>query len=132
MDASRKSPPPVRYGNRMAMIRKMSPQTHRGTAPVSALKLARSDATAEVIERALRPVDRSRLQRSTSSFSRLLAKEALRSEDHHQDQDPEHDRRRPRLAELEPEEVAAVGDRLDHADDQAADHGALQIADAAH
>ena len=25
-----------------------------------------------------------------------------------------------------------VGDRLDHADDQAADHGALEVADAAH
>src|SRR3954447_18167926 len=56
----------------------------------------------------------------------LLAQQARRAEDHDQHQIREDDRRRPLRVD------AVVRDLLDDADDQRAQHGAAQIADAAH
>src|SRR3982751_1352359 len=56
----------------------------------------------------------------------LLAQQALRAEDHDQHQVREDDRGRPLRID------AVVGDLLDAADDQAAQHGAAEVADAAH
>src|SRR6266540_2610083 len=67
-----------------------------------------------------------RWRRRCSSFPRLLAEQALRLEDHDQDEDREHHRGRPDLPEV------GIGDRLDDADDQPADDRALEVADAAH
>src|SRR3954466_4192304 len=70
----------------------------------------------------------------SSRVPRLLAQQAGRLEDHDQDQIGEHHRRCPRRAEREePEQlVAVVGELLDEADDEAAQHRALDVADAAH
>src|ERR1700761_128739 len=62
----------------------------------------------------------------SSGIPRLLAEQARRLEDHDQDQVAEHDRRRPLRAD------PVVRDLLDAADDDAAQHGAAQVADAAH
>ena len=56
----------------------------------------------------------------------LLADESLRTEDHHDHQVGEHDGRRPLGAD------AVVRQLLDDPDDQAAEHGAPEVADAAH
>ncbi len=64
--------------------------------------------------------------RCSSGLPRLLAQQALRPEHEDQHEVAEHDRRRPLRAD------PVVGDLLDHADDQAAEDGALDVADAAH
>src|SRR5262245_4093583 len=62
---------------------------------------------------------------SLAGLPGLLAEESLRPEDHDQDEVDEDDRRRPRAAD------PVVGDLLDDPDDEAAEHGALEVPDAA-
>src|ERR1700760_3554537 len=62
----------------------------------------------------------------SSGFPRLLTEQTARAQDHDGDQVAEYDR----LGPLRPQ--AGIGQRLDDADDQAAEHSTADVADAAH
>src|SRR3954466_13043473 len=74
----------------------------------------------------IRPPSRARRTAPSSGLPRLLAEQPLRLEDHDQDQVGEHDHGGPVAAD------PAVGELLDDPDDEAAEHRAAEVADAAH
>src|SRR4029077_7894052 len=62
----------------------------------------------------------------SSGFPRLLTEQTARAQDHDGDQVAQPDRRVP----LRPQ--PRIGQRLDDADDQTAEHGPANVADASH
>src|SRR5580704_18911190 len=62
----------------------------------------------------------------SSGLPRLLTEQTARAQDHDGDQVAEHDRLGPLRAQ------ARIGQRLDDADDQSAEHGPADVADASH
>src|SRR3954454_21482573 len=115
-------------GYRIARASAMSIHAQLGTRRCRFVTFARALATAVLIASTrLRGGRSGRASNGAlSSLARLLAEQALRLEDHDQDQDREHHRGGPHLPEM------GVGDRLDHADNESAHDGALEVADAAH